>query len=41
MMTRRSFFGHVSAGAAATAIVPMMSATSSFAEETVQKQALK
>jgi sugar phosphate isomerase/epimerase len=41
MMTRRSFFGHAGVGAAATAIVPMMSVTSSFAEETVQKKALK
>jgi sugar phosphate isomerase/epimerase len=41
MMTRRSFFGHVSAGAAATAIVPMMSGTPSLATEVAQQSALQ
>jgi inosose dehydratase len=41
MMTRRSFFGQVGAGAAATAIVPMMGATASLAAEVAPKEGAK
>jgi len=41
MITRRSFFGHAGLGAAATAIVPLMSGTPSLAAEVAQKPTLK
>jgi inosose dehydratase len=41
MMTRRSFFGQVGAGAAATALVPAFAATAAAANEAAQKTAGK